>query len=214
MPAYSEYLVSDAKKHLASALDYAANDCSVPVDEFGGLFVSSGVAGLFEEGNPAVVSGMSGPELARSVLSYAYGNSEFPSPTFAETPTAEHWAGWALAWYQWETGRRFTDIFRTVPISEILLMHHVFHEVDFAQFVEEVDRRIAESRPASRLQAVRQQRGLSQSQLAELSGVNIRNIQLYEQGVNDIDRAQARTLYRLSRVLGCHIEDLLENPTV
>ena len=30
--------------------------------------------------------------------------------------------------------------------------------------------------------------------------------------VNDIDKAQARTLYKLSRVLGCSIEDLLENP--
>lgn len=214
MPAYSEYLVNDAKKHLASALDYAANDCGMPVDEFGDLFVLSGIANLFEEGNPAVISGMSGPELAKSVLSYAFGDSDLPSPTFAESPTPEHWAGWALAWYQWETGRRFADIFRVVPISEILLMHRVFHEMDFSHFVEEVDRRLNEARPASRLQTIRQQRGLSQSQLAELSGVNVRNIQLYEQGVNDIDRAQARTLYRLARVLGCHIESLLENPTV
>ena len=30
--------------------------------------------------------------------------------------------------------------------------------------------------------------------------------------LNDIDKAQVRTLYKLSRVLGCSIEDLLENP--
>ena len=35
----------------------------------------------------------------------------------------------------------------------------------------------------------------------------------WEQKVNDIDKAQAQTLYKLSRVLGCDIEDLLENPT-
>ena len=36
---------------------------------------------------------------------------------------------------------------------------------------------------------------------------------LWQDGkVNDIDKAQARTLYKLSRVLGCSIEDLLENP--
>ena len=214
MPAYSEYLVSDAKKHLASALDYAVNDCHVPADDFADLFVQSGIAGLFEEGNPAVVWGMSGPELARAVLSYAYGQSDFPEPTFAPSPTPEHWAGWALAWYQWETGRRFADIFRTVGLSEVVLMHRVYHEMDISHFCNELDRRIAGARPSSRLQAIRQQRGLSQSQLAKASGVNIRNIQLYEQGRNDIDKAQAQTLYKLARTLGCHIEDLLENPTV
>ena len=44
------------------------------------------------------------------------------------------------------------------------------------------------------------------------AGINVRNIQMYEQRVNDIDKAQARTLYKLSRVLGCDIENLLENP--
>lgn len=46
----------------------------------------------------------------------------------------------------------------------------------------------------------------------EFSGVNLRNIQMYEQRGNDIDKAQAQILYKLSRVLGCSIEDLLENP--
>ena len=35
---------------------------------------------------------------------------------------------------------------------------------------------------------------------------------MYEQKVNDIDKAQGHTLYKISRVLGCNIEDLLENP--
>ena len=30
--------------------------------------------------------------------------------------------------------------------------------------------------------------------------------------VNDIDKAQAGTVYKLSRVLGCTVEDLLESP--
>ena len=38
-----------------------------------------------------------------------------------------------------------------------------------------------------------------------------KNIEI-AQKVNDIDKAQARTLYKLSKVLGCSIEDLLENP--
>ena len=51
---------------------------------------------------------------------------------------------------------------------------------------------------------------LSQSQLAELSGVNLRMIQNYEQGFKDINKAQALTLYKLSKVLDVNIDDLLE----
>ena len=53
---------------------------------------------------------------------------------------------------------------------------------------------------------------MSQTELAEQSGVNVRNIKTYEQRDNNIDKAQAQTLYKLSRVWGCDIEDLLENP--
>ena len=52
--------------------------------------------------------------------------------------------------------------------------------------------------------------GLSQSELAALSGVNIRNIQQYEQRAKDINRAAAISLQSLARVLGCRIESLLE----
>ena len=214
MSAYDESLVADAKKHLGDAIDYALNDCGLQPDEFSGLFVQSGLAALFGEGNPAVVSGMSGPELARSVMSYLYGNTEFPERRFAGTPTREYWAGWALAQFQHATGRRFQDIFRAVSLSEVLLMYGAYHEMDISHFTVEVERRISESCSQTRLQAIRQNRGLSQSQLAKLSGVNVRNIQLYEQRVNDIDKAQGITLYRLAHVLGCRMESLLENPSV
>ena len=64
----------------------------------------------------------------------------------------------------------------------------------------------------TKLKQIRESRGISQTELAEMSGVKLRSIQMYEQKVNDIDKAQSQTLYKLSRVLGCGIEDLLENP--
>jgi transcriptional regulator with XRE-family HTH domain len=64
----------------------------------------------------------------------------------------------------------------------------------------------------TRLKRLRESRGLSQSELAEASGVKLRNIQMYEQRVNDIDKAQVQTVYKLARVIGCNVEDLLENP--
>ena len=60
------------------------------------------------------------------------------------------------------------------------------------------------------LRRMRLAAGYSQSELSRLSGVNIRNIQLYEQGVQDINRASALTLASLARPLACTIEDLME----
>jgi len=54
---------------------------------------------------------------------------------------------------------------------------------------------------------------LSQSQLAGESGVSLRSIQMYEQRNKDINKAQALTLAKIARVLGCAVEDLLESET-
>ena len=44
------------------------------------------------------------------------------------------------------------------------------------------------------IKKIRTERGYSQSKLSELSGVNLRMIQHYEQGVKDINSAQAITI--------------------
>lgn len=62
----------------------------------------------------------------------------------------------------------------------------------------------------SKLQDIRKANNLSQSKLAEKSGVNLRMIQKYESGEKDINKAQAITLHLLAQALDCTIEDLLE----
>ena len=61
----------------------------------------------------------------------------------------------------------------------------------------------------SNLKRIREANNLSQSQLAERSGVTLRSIQVYEQNHRDINKSQAIVLYKLSKALGCKIEDLL-----
>jgi transcriptional regulator with XRE-family HTH domain len=62
----------------------------------------------------------------------------------------------------------------------------------------------------SNLKRIRETAGLSQSQLARLSGVSLPMIQKYEAGIRDINVAQALTLYKLAQALNCTIEELLE----
>lgn len=59
------------------------------------------------------------------------------------------------------------------------------------------------------LQEIRKQKGLSQKKLGELSNVNYRTIQFYEQGSKDINGARLKTLLDLSIVLDCKVSQLL-----
>lgn len=60
------------------------------------------------------------------------------------------------------------------------------------------------------LKRIRESKRISQKELSKISGVSDRMIQYYEQGVKDINKAQAITVYRLAEALDCTIEDLLE----
>lgn len=210
--AYNEFYLNDAKQNLAEFFDYAISVCRFDADLFSKLFVQSGYADKFERGNPAIIAGMSGIELAKKVITYAYPNWGFPERVFSEERSNVYWAGWALAEYQWATGKRFKDIFSKISLAEIISMYRVYHEMDIGHFIEDMNKKYYAVEQETRLKTIRENRGISQNELAKLSGVKLRSIQMYEQKVNDIDKAQAGTVYKLSRVLGCTIEDLLENP--
>lgn len=210
--AYNKSYLSSAKNRLAQFLDYAINDCGFKSDWVSKLFIISGFAEQFERGNPTIIAGMSGVELARNVINKIYSGKELPEPRCSNDKSPEYWAGWSLAEYQWYTGKRFKDIFEYASLSTIISMYSVYHEMDISQFIEALNNIYINTNADTKLKRIRESRGLSQSELALNSGVHLRSIQMYEQKVNDIDKAQAQTLYKLSRVLGCDIEDLLENP--
>ena len=62
----------------------------------------------------------------------------------------------------------------------------------------------------TKLAILRKEKNLSQSQLAKEADVSCPMIQKYEQGIKDINKASALTLYKISKALDCTIEDLLE----
>lgn len=60
------------------------------------------------------------------------------------------------------------------------------------------------------LKKIRKEKKITQLELSERSGVNVRMIQHYEQGFKDINNASALTVYRLAEVLDCTVGDILE----
>lgn len=63
----------------------------------------------------------------------------------------------------------------------------------------------------SRLKFMRTDKGMSQSQLAEASGVSVRLIQAYEQGYKDINKAQVVTVLQLAEALECDVYEIINN---
>ena len=208
--AYSESYLYDAKQNLAEGFDYAIRNCRFHADIFSRLFVQSGYADKFERGNPAIVSGISGIELAQEIIMYAYMNYKFPEKIFSEERSEVYWAGWALAEYQWATCRRFKDIFSRIPLSEIVTMYSVYHEMDIMKFVEAINEKWDQYYTETNLKRLRKIAGLSQRELADLSGVALRQIQLLEQKKRNINHTRAIDVLKIGKVLGCKSEDLLE----
>lgn len=224
MRAYPEAYVSGARERLGLALHYAVNACGIEGPWFCHLLAHSEAGRQFERGNPCYVAGMSGIELARAVLHGAYGgpdgtvagNEDLPDLApgyFSDGYSAEYWVGWALGYYQWWSARPLRRILEETPYGELRSMYPSYHEMDVMRFVEALEARRGTVGGETRLKRMREARGMAQVELAQAADVNVRSIQMYEQRVNDIDKAQARTLARLATVLGCSIEDLLEDPT-
>ena len=55
---------------------------------------------------------------------------------------------------------------------------------------------------------------MTQRELSEKSGVNLRTIQQYERRSKDINKAAGATLRALALTLSCRVEDLLEYDVV
>ena len=207
--AYDEIYLDDAMETLGGAVEYATLFCNIDGQEFLNLFIVSGISEEFGKGNVKYISGMSGIELARDVLeNCGKKSSDISELPYIDYPP-EYWIGWILAYYQWHTGKTFENICKKISYETLNNLYGVLHEADPSKSVEVFDD-IMKSKVETNLARLRKAKGLSQSQLAKLTDVSIRSIQLYEQRKTDINKAQYNHLKALADILGCKPEDLLE----
>jgi len=89
-------------------------------------------------------------------------------------------------------------------------MYDPYHEMDIRQFVDKLNEMYRNAKPETNLKTLRTLANLSQSELAAQTGISVRTLQQYEQRQKNINHAQTETLLRLSKVLDCTIEDLVE----
>lgn len=211
MHAYSELYLDDAMSSLGEMCDYAVCECALDADMFYDAFISSPICRQFECGNPKYVAGKSGVELAREVWKQMAGEDLVREPSWCIDRSAQYWAGWNLAYYQWYRDETFGNLARRgLSLSRTVDMY-ILHEADITKFVNVADQIVEVHRrdDEARLKRLRKYYGLTQKALSESSGVTLRMIQLYEQGQNDLSKAQAHVVRSLAQALYCDMEDLV-----
>ena len=223
---------------LGKMLDHAVHSLHQEPDGFFKLFIASGMAGDFERKEILTITGRSGIELSYEVLKRCGISFERVTPRHTAALSKEFHAGSALADLQSQTGLPYEDIIRTIPVSEIISMYENYHGQAVSELpwqMDDTERRTAieaikasfpgelrtsfESRLGSasgakeetHLKEMRLRNGFSQSQLAAAADVPVRTLQQYEQRRKDLGKAQYEYVARLSAVLNCRPEDLIES---
>ena len=195
---------------MGDAFDFAINTCGIPGEDFIKLFITSTVSKRMENGEATLLAGKSGIDIVYDVIFETAGKRLEVSPPERFGRSCEYWIGWAACYYQWFSARSFQDIFAALPFEDLLGMYRTLHEADITKFVDIADGRVRAYHKDTNLRRIRTTFGCTQAELAKRSGVSLRSIQMYEQRNKDINKASVEALFRMSKVLGCTIEDLLE----
>lgn len=205
--AYDKVYLAKAQNNLAAMLDFAVYDLKEDMTSFYQKFLHSAVCSQFESGDPSVIAGKSGVELALLVLNDEALASKY-RPAADRSP--EYWCGWALAYFQWQTNLSFRDINALIPIQEVLGLYSPYHEMDINQFCDKMLELYNNRKTYTNLKNLRLNAGLSQTELADIADVPVRTIQQYEQNQKNINAAKAETVVKLAKALNTSVEKLME----
>lgn len=210
MHAYDEMYLEKARIALGRMFDFAVYQLGYSIEKFYDLFISSGVAKRFENGDVSLLVGKSGIEIGYEVLYKSFGDVQPIEIEFTAGRSEEYWAGWVLAYYQWLYDISFSKINEKISIRDILTLYSLYHEMDIRQVVDKLDEMMSNDRAETGLKKRRKEVGLSQSQLAKETGISVRTIQQYEQRQKDINKASAERMLAFAKRLYCDVEDLME----
>lgn len=200
--AYSDIYLNSVMHNLAAMFDIAINAEGINPDVFADMFANSEIASGIESGVPDILAGKSATEMLMIILGKEVDYTVVPVDR-----TPEYWAGWILANAQWYLNKSFKEIISAMSFSRLIGMYYPYHEADEMKTIEKIKNCFPS---VSALKIIRQKRKLTQEQLALLSGVNVRSIRSYEQGDNNISKAQGDTLQMLAKALDCTMEELLQ----
>ena len=176
--AYQEIFIDNAQALLGDAFDYAINIYKISGEDFIKMFVVSDVSKKIENGDPVIILGKSGIELLQEIVFETTGNKIPIKESNQLSRSKQYWIGFSIAYYQWYSNHKFSEIFEVLSYNELERMYSTLHEADISKFVDIVDARVQEFYPNTNLKRIRTNYGISQSELAKRSHVGLRSIQM------------------------------------
>ena len=219
---YDKLYIEKAMINMGDMIEYAVLDCDFNGDIFFKLFLESGLAQQFEIGNPSIIVGRSGPELAMEVMTLtnsqlhqtflplkptATDDKPFPSPKWRSYRTEYYWCGWVLAYYQWYSRKSFLEIWNSISIATLEKLYPTLHEADISKSVETFNSLMAKPEKST-VSFLRQVKGFTQKELAEAAGMTISQLQRLEYGQRKVENLTLKTALSLADALGVDVSQL------
>ena len=161
-----------------------------------------------ENGEPAFLAGKSGIEIAFDVVFETTGKQLNKAPQEHIGRSREYWIGWAVCYYQWNSARSFSDIFKILSFDDLQNMYYTLHEADIHKSYEVLDVHFANGE--SKLKTARKHCGMTQEALANESGVSLNTIRAYERKSKDLNKAGFDIVMRLAKALKCEVSELID----
>lgn len=208
--AYPEIYMNDFTECFGNMFQYTDRDLGITINNFYDMFLQSRISSGIEAGDPKYLLGMSGVEMARAVIYEKTGTYYNIKDSLYEDRGISYWMGMALGYYQWYRNVQFKVIDALGLTIDVLRDMYVLHEADFEKFVFSADSITGLDKGKGKIMAnLRKSRKLSQRDLADASRVPLRMIQLYEQGQNDISKANVDYVMRIAGALDVRIDSIL-----
>ncbi|MBO4725449.1 MAG: helix-turn-helix transcriptional regulator [Firmicutes bacterium] len=214
--AYPQNRLAAMQGLLSEILDAAVYELHLDATEFYDTFAVSEIAHRMEKGDIRLLDelkskyGGSYKTLAGSIMAGRERKVGQVPVRYSAGNSPEYWAGSMLAFYQWQSCIPFAEINKYLSIEYVKGMHDEFKQREPEAFAATISTLFKGAKRDTNLATIRRGAGFSQKQLAEAADIPVRTIQQYEQRQKNINKAQAEYIFRMARVLGCKMDDLLE----
>ena len=208
--AFEISYLDDAMSNVGSMMDYAVNSCGEDLDLFWTRFLTSGIARSLSRANAKYLAGMSGVELARRVAALT-GDSLPQAEPLIDMGSPEYWTGWTMAYIVWYLNIDYEALrLNGLNITDLYLRYPSLHEADISKSVRFARKKLQDFKAQkSPLKRARENAGITQADLAALSGNTLRAIRSYEQGRRSLGSASSQCVRSICRTIGCREDTLL-----
>lgn len=213
--AYPQNRLAAMQELLSEILDAAVYELHLDATEFYDTFAVSDLAHRIEKGDLRLldelktIHGGSYKALAGTIMP-GRDRQVGQVPIRYSGGSPEHWAGSMLAYFQWQSCITFAEINKYLSIEYVKGMYDEYKARTPQDFAATISYLFKGAKRDTNLASIRRGAGMSQKQLAEAADIPVRTIQQYEQRQKNINKAQAEYIFRMARVLGCKMDDLLE----